>query len=110
MNSRVDFTRTTKWPSVPAYIIGNQLCQIGAKASSDGAGSHPMKRVNVGVVASNASNASSDAKDFSNKRCDDSDTELRSMANSIRSVPSRHSPMSPSGHIASVIAVQRHVR
>jgi hypothetical protein len=64
---------------VPAHIIGNQLCQIGAKASSDGAGSHAMKRVNVGVVASKTSSASSDAKDFKCKRCDDKDTELRSI-------------------------------
>jgi hypothetical protein len=79
---------------VPALRTG-QLCCDPAKASSDGAGSHFMKRVNVGVVASNASNASSDAKDFRRKRCDDKDTELRSTANSTRSGPIEHSLMSP---------------
>ena len=42
-----------------------------------------MKRVNVGVVALNASSASSDVKAFSNKRCDENDTELKSTANCI---------------------------
>jgi len=69
--------------SQPAIIIGNQLRQIGAKASSDGAGSHLMKRVNVGVAASNASSTASDAKGIRSKRCEVKATELRFMANSI---------------------------
>ena len=82
-NSRVNFTRTTRCKSVPANIMGNQLPQICAKASSDGAGSHLMKRVNVGVAASNASSTASDAKGIRSKRCEVKATELRFMANSI---------------------------
>jgi len=48
-----------------------------------------MKRVNVGDVALNASSASSDVKAFSNKRCDENDTELRSTANCIDQLASR---------------------
>src|SRR5262245_14918663 len=77
-NSPLDRSRAANITSVPAAICDSHTRHTSAKAAGEGDGSHPMKRVSVGVAAAKDSAASAAVKERSATRADASAIPLRS--------------------------------